>query len=159
MERFTSTDSLREFQEATGKGGDSNGLSVNVCCGTGCVASGAHEVFEKFKQEIKAKKIDAKVGSKATGCHGFCERGPLVIISPERIFYQRVTVDDVAEIVEETLVKKKVVERLSYTDPATGEKIKLESDVPFYKKQQRVIFGTNGAIDPTDIEDYIRLGG
>jgi NADH:ubiquinone oxidoreductase subunit F (NADH-binding)/(2Fe-2S) ferredoxin/Pyruvate/2-oxoacid:ferredoxin oxidoreductase delta subunit len=159
MMRFDSIESFRRFQETARKSQKSNGLSVNVCCGTGCMASGGRDVFEKFQEEINARKIEAQVSSKATGCHGFCERGPLVIISPDRIFYQRVTVEDVPEIVSETLVKKKVVDRLSYTDPATGEKVTLESEVPFYKKQQRVIFGTNGVIDPTDIEDYIRLGG
>ncbi len=96
---------------------------------------------------------------KSTGCHGFCERGPLVVVFPDRIFYQRVSPDDVPEIVEETLMNGRIVDRLLYTVPSTGEKITYEPDVPFYKRQQRIVFGSNGMIDPTDIDDYIALDG
>jgi NADH-quinone oxidoreductase subunit F len=95
----------------------------------------------------------------ATGCPGFCERGPLVVVRPEGIFYERVKVTDVPEIVEETLVKGKVVERLLYEDPRTGELVTHEADVPFYALQQREILWINGLLDPTRIEDYIALGG
>ena len=134
-------------------------VSVTVCCGTGCVASGAESVIAKLREELRSRKLDAKINTKATGCHGFCERGPLVVISPERIFYQRVSPEDVPEIVEETLVHGRVIDRLLYTDPSTGEKVTHEPEVPFYKSQQRVMFGSNGMIDPTDIDDYIELDG
>ncbi len=145
--------------ETVKAGRESSARSVTVCCGTGCVASGAHDVIAKFQEELKTRKIDAEISSKATGCHGFCERGPLVVVFPDRIFYQRVSAEDVPEIVDETLVKDKVIERLLYSDPVSDEKITHEPDVQFYKRQQRIIFGSNGMIDPTDMDDYIGLDG
>lgn len=159
MKKLSSVKDFEQFKKVIDKKREPTALSVTVCCGTGCVASGAKDVFDRFQEEIKARKSDVKINSKATGCHGFCERGPLVVIYPKRIFYQRVKTDDVPEIVEKTLIDKKVIDRLLYTDPSTGLKIIHEHDVPFYKKQKRIIFGSNGMIDPTDITDYIGLGG
>jgi len=99
------------------------------------------------------------VDIRATGCHGFCERGPLVVIKPEDIFYQRVRVKDVPEILTETIGKGNVIERMLYSDRASGKKITYEHDVPFYKLQKRLVFGNNGLIDPTSIEDYLAVGG
>jgi len=117
------------------------------------------KVVEAFQEEIKKKNLVDTVGVRTTGCHGFCERGPLVVIQPEGIFYQRVGVDDVPAIVEETVVNKKIVEKLLYRDPQTKQAIIHEQDVPFYSKQKRIIFGNNGLIDPTDIRDYIAVDG
>ena len=78
---------------------------------------------------------------RTSGCHGFCERGPLVVIHPQRIFYQRVKLDDAAEIIAKTVLKDEIIDRLVYRDPVTKEKILYEHDVPFYKKQTRLIFG------------------
>jgi len=132
---------------------------VTVCGGTGCHAYGCMKVVEAFQEEIKKKNLVDTVGVRTTGCHGFCERGPLVVIQPEGIFYQRVGVDDVPAIVEETVVNKKIVEKLLYRDPQTKQAIIHEQDVPFYSKQKRIIFGNNGLIDPTDIRDYIAVDG
>ncbi|OQX56064.1 MAG: NADH-quinone oxidoreductase subunit F [Candidatus Aminicenantes bacterium 4484_214] len=132
---------------------------VTVCGGTGCRAYGCMKVVEAFQEEIKKKNLVDTVGVRTTGCHGFCERGPLVVIQPEGIFYQRVGVDDVPAIVEETVVNKKIVEKLLYRDPQTKQAIIHEQDVPFYSKQKRIIFGNNGLIDPTDIRDYIAVDG
>jgi (2Fe-2S) ferredoxin len=96
---------------------------------------------------------------KVTGCHGFCERGPLLVINPQKFFYQKVQVEDVPEILSETIEKGNVIDRLLYVNPTTGEKIVHEDEVPFYKLQERIIFGKNGSIDPTSIEDYIAIGG
>jgi NADH-quinone oxidoreductase subunit F len=152
-------DEFRKLSETLASGRKDRETSVTVCCGTGCTASGARDVFARFQEEIEARGLGVKIGAKATGCHGFCERGPLVIIGPDRILYQRVSPDDVPEIVEDTLVKKGIVERLLYEDPATGKKMPHEGEVPFYGKQQRVLMEHNGTIDPTDIDDYIALGG
>jgi len=130
-----------------------------VCGGTGCRASGAEAVVDAFKDEIERRELQINVELKETGCHGFCERGPLVVIRPKRVFYQRVRPEDVSEIVSETALRGNVIDRLLYVDPATNEKIIYEPEVPFYKKQTRTIFGANGEIDPTDIEDYIAVGG
>ena len=138
---------------------DPKKLMVTVCAGTGCRAFGAEDVALAFDQELKKQGLSVQVDIKATGCHGFCERGPLVVIRPEKIFYQRVKPADVPDIVSETLAKGKVVDRLLYIDPVTGQKIIHEEDVPFYKKQTRVLLSANGEIDPTSIEDYIAIGG
>jgi NADH-quinone oxidoreductase subunit F len=138
---------------------DPNRTCVSVCGGTGCRASGAEAVVDAFLDEIERRELQISVELKETGCHGFCERGPVVVIRPKRIFYQQVKPEDIPEIVSETVLKGKVIDRLLYVDPATGEKITYEPDVPFYKRQTRTIFGANGEIDPTNIEDYIAAGG
>jgi len=145
-------------KQITGKR-DPNKAVVTVCNGTGCHAHGCLAVTAAFRDEIAKKKLTAKVDVRATGCHGFCERGPLVVIQPQGIFYQRVRVKDVPEILSETVARGNPVERLLYTDRASGRKITQEHDVPFYKLQKRLVFGNNGAIDPTSIEDYIAVGG
>jgi len=94
-----------------------------------------------------------------TGCHGFCEKGPLVVIHPQKILYQRVKPEDALKIFQETILKGKILESLLYEHPTTGEKITHEDEVPFYKKQMRIIFGNNGNIDPAQIEDYLAVGG
>ncbi len=132
---------------------------ITVCGGTGCHAYGCLQIAEAFKDEIKKQRLKAQVEVRTTGCHGFCERGPITVIQPEGIFYQRVKLEDVPEVVTETIVNKKILDRLLYIDPRTGEKIIEEKEVPFYKRQKRIIFGNNGFIDPTDIEDYIALDG
>ncbi|MFC1910522.1 NADH-ubiquinone oxidoreductase-F iron-sulfur binding region domain-containing protein [Chloroflexota bacterium] len=138
---------------------DPKGLSIAVCGGTGCQAYGTADVIAAFEQELKKQGLAGKVEVRTTGCHGFCERGPLVVIRPRDIFYQRVKVKDVAEMVSNTIVKGEVVERLLYTDPASKKKIVHENEVPFYKQQMRLVFGNNGIIDPTSVEDYIAVGG
>lgn len=132
---------------------------VSVCCGTGCRAAGALEVVSALEASIKEKKLDAEVLTKTTGCHGFCEQGPLVVVLPQNIFYHRVKPENTADIVEKTLLQGEAVEHLLYTDPATGEKVYAENEVPFYRKQHRLLMGQNGHINPGEIEDYIAIGG
>ncbi len=132
---------------------------ITICGGTGCHAYGCLSVAQGFRDEIQRQNLEDSVDVRTTGCHGFCERGPIVVIQPEGIFYQRVQLKDISDIVSETIVNKKIVDRLLYVDPRTEEKIVLEKEVPFYKKQKRIIFGNNGFIDPTDIRDYIALDG
>ena len=112
-----------------------------------------------LEREIKKQNLQDSVGVRTTGCHGFCERGPIVVIQPDGIFYQRIQLKDVKEVISETIRKKKIIDRLLYVDPETQEKIIYEKDVPFYKKQKRIIFGNNGLIDPTEIKDYIAVKG
>ena len=132
---------------------------ITVCGGTGCHAYGCMKVAQAFKEEIEKQNLLSKVDVRTTGCHGFCERGPIVVIQPSGTFYQRVKIKDIQEIISETVINKKTIDRLLYVDPKTKEKIVEEKEVPFYKKQERIIFGNNGYIDPTDIEDYIALEG
>jgi NADH-quinone oxidoreductase subunit F len=138
---------------------DPNKSHVRVCLGTGCRARGSLDVAKAFEDEIKKQGLAIQVECTETGCHGFCERGPVVVIGPKEIFYQRVESRDVPEIVTKTLINGEIVDRLLYTDPATGEGILYENDVPFYKRQTRRILANNGRIDPTNILDYIAVGG
>jgi len=137
---------------------DPTRLCVTICSGTGCHAYGSEEVYESFVSEIQKNDLQEKVDIRRTGCHGFCERGTVVVIFPEEICYLRVKPDDLPEIIATTLVEGKVVERLLYEDE-DGQKIVHEGDIPFYKHQSRTIFGSNRFIDPKNIEDYIALGG
>ncbi|MBA7623919.1 Ion-translocating oxidoreductase complex subunit C [subsurface metagenome] len=132
---------------------------ISICGGTGCHAYRCEDVAKAFKNEIKRQGLSKQVDLKVTGCHGFCERGPLVVIYPKKIFYQRVTPNDAPEIISETVLKGNIIDRLLYADPVSGKKVHFESDVPFYKGQQRFVFGSNGLIDPTNIEDYLAVGG
>lgn len=131
---------------------------LRVCLGTGCRASGAERVMTSFKKEMKKQGLASKMAIKETGCHGFCEKGPLVV-APSDILYQKVTRSDVEEIVRETLINGKIVDRLSYLDPLTNQRVVHEGKVPFYEKQKRLLLANNGKIDPTSIEDYISVGG
>ena len=159
MNKIKRSKKLEELKRAIIEKRDFEKPCITVCGGTGCLASGSEKVTRGFSDEINRKNLTEKVDIRTTGCHGFCEQGPIVVIQPEGIFYQRVKIEDVQDIVSETIIYKRVVDRLLYVDPNTGEKIVYEKNVPFYKKQQRIIFGNNGLIDPTKIEDYVALGG
>jgi len=137
---------------------DSTKLCVTICSGTGCHAYGSEEVYESFVNEIQNNGLQGKVDIRRTGCHGFCERGTLVVIFPKEICYLHVKPDDIPEIVATTLIGGQVVERLLY-EGEDGQKIVHEGDIPFYKHQSRIVFGNNRFIDPKNIEDYIALGG
>jgi NADH-quinone oxidoreductase subunit F len=139
--------------------GSTKPYCISVCGGTGCHAYKCEKVSEAFVEEIKKRKAEADIEVKTTGCHGFCERGPIVVIYPDNIFYQRVKPEDAAVVVDNLLNGKKVVERLLYVDPNTNEKVIKVNDVSFYKKQRRLILGSNGRVDPTKIEDYLTVDG
>jgi NADH-quinone oxidoreductase subunit F len=133
-------------------------LTVFVCQGTGCLSSGSDAVYEALQKEITRQAIShAEVDF--TGCHGFCEQGPNVVIEPEGIFYTHVQAEDAPEIVTAHLRDGKPVERLFYRDPVTGKSIPHYSEINFYKKQQRVILRNCGHINPEKIEHYIARGG
>jgi len=136
-----------------------HGKSLVVCCGTGCLASGSQNLRESLEREIGAQAPDEDTIVKTTGCRGFCESGPLVIVGPDNMFYHRVAAADAPEIVSESLIKGHAVERLLYEDPATGQKCSHEADIPFYQKQVRMVLRNCGHIDATNIEDYIVVGG
>jgi len=132
---------------------------ISICGGTGCHAYRSEDVADALAEEIERQGLNGEVELKVTGCHGFCERGPLVAVYPQKIFYQRVTRDDVPEIVAGAIMKRKIINRLLYVDPVSGKKAKFEHEVPFYKKQQRLVFGNNGIIDPKSVEDYMAIAG
>ena len=154
-----STEELENLREELASRKDPNKPRVSICAGSGCMASGAGEVIAAFKAEIENQGLDAEVDTKGTGCPGFCERGPIVVVAPEDICYVQVTAEDVPEIVAQTIREKKVVERLLYVDQSTGEEAVHECDIPFYRNQVRHIIGKNIKIDPKSIDDYLELGG
>jgi len=157
--RFTSGADIETFaQKLRSEGGPAAKL-VRVCIGTGCAAKGSRKLYELFCEAAEQSGQDVRVEAKCVGCHGFCERGPIVVVEPGEIFYQRVEEPDVAEIFRETVLGGRVVERLLYEDPGTGKKAEKADEIAFYKVQQRIVLGSNGLIDPTKITDYIAEGG
>lgn len=132
---------------------------VLICGGTGCKSAGSKEVQLAFSRAIEAKGLSDEVMVVETGCHGFCEHGPLVIVYPEGTFYCQVKAEDVEEIVESHLFKGRIVERLLYHEPLTHESIPNYSEINFYKKQHRLVLENCGAINPEQIEEYISVGG
>jgi len=159
MPRINSPAELEELRKGILSKRDPNKPCITLCSGTACHASGSAEVAASIEQELKKQKLSDKVDFRMTGCHGFCERGPIVVIHPEGICYLQIKPEDVPEIISQTVKGKKVVERLLYTDPTTNKKIIHESEIPFYKNQERLVFGSNGKIDPKSIDDYLALGG
>jgi len=160
MAQLNSPEELEKFRQEVVSRRDPNTPCISICAGAGCVASGASEVIATFKAEIEKEGLKTDVvDTKETGCPGFCERGPIVVIYPEEICYLQVTPEDVPEIISQTIKKKQVVDRLLYVDPTTGESAIRESDIPFYSNQERNIIGNNIHIDPKRIDDYLALGG
>jgi len=159
MKKIQTASDLKELRESIIKNSRKGNTIVTICGGTGCHASGCSTVISAFKRELKKNKLQNSVDVKVTGCHGFCEKGPIVVLKPKGIFYKQVKSKDVKDIVEQTLIKGKIVDRLLYIDPLTGKKITYEKDVQFYKGQERIVFADNGLLDPYNIEDYIAIGG
>ena len=150
---------LEDLRREIIAGRDTNKPRITVCGGTGCHASGCVDVADAFKNNLKSNGSEDSIDLIVTGCHGFCERGPIVLVHPGEIFYQKVTPQDVDEIITETVEKGKLIDRLLYRDPATNEVKPLESDIPFYNKQMRLVMGNNTSVDPTNLMDYIAVDG
>ena len=161
MARISAPADLSALRARLVAASDPNRPCITVCGGTGCRVYGSEKVWNAFRDEMVRQGVTATLAFdvKVTGCHGFCEKGPLVVIRPQGIFYTRVKVEDVPEIVAETVVGGKIVERLLYADPQSGDKTEHEHDVPFYKHQYRLILNLNGELDPSRIDEYIARGG
>ncbi len=159
--RITSVKGLETAATQSRRRHDGIKTEVLVCAGTGCLANGSRAVAEALDRAIRRKKLDVtlKLGLKTTGCHGFCEQGPLVVIQPKGIFYRGVKAADVTEIVDQTLVNGEVIQRLLYRDPNTKKRIERYADIPFYSKQHRLALRNIGKIDPGSIDDYLAVGG
>jgi NADH:ubiquinone oxidoreductase subunit F (NADH-binding)/(2Fe-2S) ferredoxin len=132
---------------------------ISLCAGSGCGAYGTAKVHDALKEKMLEKGLQDKIEVKLTGCHGFCEKGPIMVIHPEGIFYPQIKPEHIPDVVEQTLQKGELVKSLIYKDPVSKKELIHEHDIPFYKLQKRIIFGNNGLIDPTSIEDYIAVGG
>jgi len=159
MPRINSPAELEALRKDILSKRDPNKPCITLCSGTACHATGSEKVAAAIEQEIEKQGLQTEVDFRRTGCHGFCEKGPIVVIYPEEICYLQVKPEDIPEITSQTLKEKKTVDRLLYVDPTTGEKATHESDIPFYKNQERIVFGPNRKIDPKSIEDYLAIGG
>jgi len=127
--------------------------------GTCCQASGSRAVIDAVRNELSRQGLEQTIRLCVTGCHGFCEQDPVIVIEPGNIFYCHVSPEDAFEIVYQTVMKGELIERLLYTDPVSGEKCQTETEIPFYKAQDRQVLSQNRMVDPCSIEDYIVAGG
>jgi len=133
---------------------------ILVCCGTGCQASGSLEVYRELNKKLAPDTgVQVETYTKATGCNGWCEQGPLVKILPDDITYCHVAVADVEAIVEKTIKNGELIKKLLYRDPATKKQVKSHHEIDFYKKQHKIALRHIGEIDPASIEDYLDWGG
>jgi NADH:ubiquinone oxidoreductase subunit F (NADH-binding)/(2Fe-2S) ferredoxin/Pyruvate/2-oxoacid:ferredoxin oxidoreductase delta subunit len=159
MRKIKSVSDLEKWKEYILSKQKQDKVVVSVCGGTGCHAYGCKKVRDEFAKIIRKNGDVQKIRLRFTGCRGFCERGPIVTIQPQGIFYQRVQEKDVPLILSETVEKGKILEHLLYEDAITKRKVTSEKEIPFYKAQHRLVLGNNGQIEPTKIEDYIGIGG
>ncbi len=180
--RINTPTELETFRQDMLSKRDRNKPCITVCCGTACHAYKSDKIASAFEEEIKKHGLEVGIAVKRTGCHGFCEKGPIVVIYPEETCYVEVKPGDVPDIVSKTIKENeilsshlrdsesraghlagiketRIIDHLLYTDPVTGEKLIYESTIPFYKNQMRIVFGPNKQIDPKKIDDYIYIGG
>ena len=159
MQLINSPAELEEFRKGILSQRDPNKTCITLCSGSACHATGSRDVAASLADELEKQGLSGTVDIRRTGCHGFCERGPIIVIHPDEICYFQIHPDDVPEIISETIKERKVIERLLYNDPGTNEKIIEESKIPFYKYQLRLVFGSNSSVDPKSIDDYLAIGG
>ncbi len=134
---------------------------VLVCCGTGCIANGATKIVESVRDGLAKRKLkDVSIEIlKETGCHGFCELGPLVIIEPQEIFYTKVKPKHVDDILDKSFLENEIIEPLLFTNPVDGSKITKYNDISFFKHQQRIALRNLGKISAHDMKEYIGVDG
>ena len=130
-----------------------------LCGGTGCHATGSIKVKDALREEIDKRRLGDKYKIIETGCNGFCAQGPVMVVQPDGIFYEKMKADDAAEIVEEHLVNGRFVERLMFVDPATKKAIPRLADIPFFAEQELIVLKNKGIVDPEVIDDYIAFDG
>ena len=136
-----------------------NTKTLLVCQGTGCISGGSQLIQTALEAEIGRCNLSASLQIKHTGCHGFCQRGPLVVIEPEGIFYTKVTPTDIPEIVAALQNNAPPVARLLYYDNLLERPISSFHNIPFYYKQRRMVLRNCGFINPGNIDDYLAVGG
>ena len=158
MPRLSSTDELEALLRMLADDIDESQLRLVVCAGTACQASGSSDIIRVAKRYIMEKRLLGRISLRVTGCHGFCEMGPFVLIEPQKAFYTQVTLDDVPRIIDAALAGE-YAEDLLYRDPRSGEIYYDQNDIPFFKHQQRSLLGLNPKIDPIRIYDYMAQGG
>ncbi len=158
MEKLLSIGELEWYRNKVVAREDESKTRVYVCM-TGCRAYGASEVKAALDEEVRKQGMSDQVEVRATGCHGFCAKAPVIAIDPLGVQYQEVSPEDAPEIVALTLKQNRLIDHLAYSDPQTGKPIFYRSQIPFYMKQVRRVLANCGTIDPTRIEHYIAAGG
>ncbi len=159
MDRLNGVEELDAWRQAIIDGVDPERPRLRVCDGTGCRALGSQKLLAALTEAVNGDGENGRVEIVATGCPGFCEQGPLVSVDPEQVAYMKVSPDDAGAIVEETLGKGSVIDKLLFVDPVTGDAVSREPDLPFYSRQTRRVTALSGQIDPCRIEDYVAKGG
>lgn len=171
METIATID-LKQVKENYTKAAECIHKRIVICAGTGCIANGALRVYAAFEEAIQQAGLELFVDLElnrhedkpnvqltGSGCQGFCAQGPLVNILPDETMYTKVRVEDVQEIVERSILKDEVIDRLLYINPVDGSKSKGQLDIPFYKRQNRLVLGECGHVDPQNIREYIAHDG
>ncbi len=130
-----------------------------VCTGTGCVAAKGFDIRDELTQAIQQRGLENDYMVVGTGCNGYCAAGPIIVVQPEGVFYEKVKVDDIGEIIESHLQGGQAVERLLHKDIGTKERIKKMDDIQFFNKQELIALRNKGLIDPENIDHYIARGG
>lgn len=159
MARINSAGDLEAERHALLEDGKKFRTTISLCGGTGCKVSRAQPVIDAMQRELTKHRLGKRVRLRITGCHGFCEQGPLMIIEPGNTFYCHISPDDAPDIVAKTIREGEVIQRLLYTDPVSGKQVPTESEIPFYRAQNRHLLSQNPQVDPCSIEDYIAIGG
>ncbi|MFC1525107.1 SLBB domain-containing protein, partial [Planctomycetota bacterium] len=134
-------------------------MNLMICAGTGCVANKSFEVQKALEQELKKRNLQDEIGIVMTGCNGFCAQGPVMVVKPDEIFYQMLTVEDIPHLVEEHFLKGRPVKRLMYTPPTEKAPVPKMSDIDFFSKQRLIALRNRGIIDPEKIDEYIAREG
>ena len=159
MTRLEATIALDQYRRRLRLARDESMMRLHVCVDTACTALGAAEVCKCIEEEVEKSGLSDRVEIKKTGCHGLCERGPVMIVMPDEIFYQEVEPDDAAAVVGQTVADFNILGKLLFEDHFTGRRYVYSKQIPFYRGQLRRVLALNGRIDPTSIEDYITEGG
>ena len=159
MKRLRSVAELEKLRDRVAGERDPDRICIVTSVGTCGLARDAAGVAQAISRTLSDLGLNDTIDFKTTGCQGFCEIEPVVIIYPQRIVYQHVTPDDVMKIISESVVGNKVIKKLLYTQLSTGEKVTHEQDIPFYSKQNRLLLDSNRLVDPHSIDDYIAIGG
>ena len=159
MHKLAAIEELEDLRTSLAAARDGAGTTITVCGGPGCQASGCRAVIDALRSELSREDLADTVHVRVTGCHGFCEQGPILVIEPGNIFYCHLEPADVPEIVSSTLFDGELIERLLYTDPASGSKLQTEAEIPFYRLQDRTLLALNRQVDSSSITDYIAVGG
>ena len=167
MNRIESFEELMELQKKLkpnmdireGNLNSSDYKEILICGGTGCVSSQSLKLLDNLKEEIQKANLEDKVLAQITGCFGFCEKGPIVKVFPDDVFYIEVSPDDAKEIIKSHIINGNIVDRLLYEEPTSKKKVKTQHEMSFYKKQKRIALKNCGLINPELIEEYIAARG